>query len=267
MNFRTLTYDVREHVAHLQLNRPEVINAFNGTMEAELREAWQAIRSDDDVRVVVLSGAGPKGFCSGWDRKATGDEQLEKGRTTNVWSARDVGEQIGPKSNACWKPVIAAVHGIVCGGAFYLLGESDFIVAAENAQFFDPHTTFGLTPVFEPALLGFRMPYGEVMRMSLLGNDERITAKRAYEIGLVSEVLTSEELLPTAEQLAQAIARKPPAAVQGAVYAMWNTRNMTHDQVQAMGSALCALGNNAAKQESAVDGFGDGKTWTYRVRG
>lgn len=252
----------------LELNRPEVINAFNGPMEADLHEAWQQIRSDDDIRVVVLSGAGSRGFCSGWDRKSQGDDQLEKARTSNVWSARDVGEQIGPKSNSCWKPVIAAVHGIACGGAFYLLGESDIIIASDDAQFFDPHTTFGLTPVFEPALLRHRLPYSEIMRMNLLGNDERMSAKRARQLGFVSDVVRREDLLAEAVRLAKLIAVKPPSAVQGSVYAMWNTQSMSHSEIQAVGSALCALGNNAVKSqdEEQVGSFGDGKSWSYRVR-
>jgi enoyl-CoA hydratase/carnithine racemase len=267
VTFDTLKYEVSDHVASLQLNRPEVINAFNGRMEAELRDAWQTIRADDDVRVVVLSGAGTRGFCSGWDRKSQGEDRLEKARTANVWAARDVGEQIGPKSNSCWKPVIAAVHGIACGGAFYLLGESDIIISTDDAEFFDPHTTFGLTPVFEPALLRLRLPYSEIMRINLMGNDERLSARRAYQLGLVSDLVAPENLLTEAMRLATIIAAKPPSAVQGSVYAMWNTQNMSHNEIQAVGSALCALGNNAAKDEQKVEGFGDGKTWSYRVRG
>jgi enoyl-CoA hydratase/carnithine racemase len=266
VTYGTLNFTVKNHVAMLELNRPAVINAFNGPMESELHDAWQRIRSDDDIRAVVLSGAGDRGFCSGWDRKSTGDDQLEKARTANVWSARDVGEQIGPKSNQCWKPVIAAVHGIACGGAFYLLGESDFIIASEDAQFFDPHVTFGLTPVFEPALLRLRLPYSEIMRMNLLGNDERMSAKRAHQLGFVSDLVPREDLIAEAVRLAELIAAKPPAAIQGSVYAMWNTQYMSHHEIQAVGSALCAMGNNAAKSEGQVDGFGEGKTWSYRVR-
>lgn len=267
MTFETVDFSVSNHVASLKLNRPEVINAFNGPMEAELHAAWQIIRSDDDIRVVVLSGAGDRGFCSGWDRKSSGEDRLEKARTKNVWAARDVGEQIGPKSNSCWKPVIAAVHGIACGGAFYLLGESDIIIASHDAEFFDPHVTFGLTPVFEPALLRQKLPYSEIMRINLLGNDERMSAQRAYQLGFVSDLLPREELLPEAMRLAALIAAKPPSSVQGSVYAMWNTQNMSHQEIQAVGSALCALGNTAAKAEAEATEFGDGKSWSYRVRG
>jgi enoyl-CoA hydratase/carnithine racemase len=269
MQLTTVRLEVHDHIADVVLNRPQVINAFNGVMETELQHVWHTVRADDDIRVVVLSGAGDKGFCSGWDRKSDADTQLQAKRTANVWARNDVGEQISPKSNKCWKPVIAAVHGITCGGAFYLLGESDIIIAADDAQFFDPHTTFGLTPVFEPALMRLRMPYGEVMRMSLMGNDERIAASRAYEIGLVSEVVPRADLLSTAHTMAAAIASKPPAAVQGAVYSLWQTQNMSVHEMQTMGTALCALGNTAAAQELAAGSagdFGGGRTWNYRVR-
>ena len=266
MDLTTVRFEVSNHVATVELNRPAVINAVNGTMEAELQRVWQAIREDDEVRAVVLSGAGERGFCSGWDRHSVGDEQLQGRRATNVWSRTDMGELISPKSNGCWKPVIAAVHGIACGGAFYLLGESDIIVASDDAQIFDPHTTFGLTPVFEPALLRLRMPYSEVMRMSLMGNDERISAGRAREFGLVSEVVAHAELLPTAHELADKIAAKPPAAVQGAVYALWQTQSMSIPQIQSVGTALCLLGNGAAAGQMTVDDFGGGRTRAYHVR-
>jgi enoyl-CoA hydratase/carnithine racemase len=266
MELTTVRYELSDHIATVELNRPEVINAFNGPMESELQFVWKAIAADDDVHVVVLSGAGERGFCSGWDHHAEGANDLQGRRTTNIWSRSDVGRQISPKSNRCWKPVIAAVHRIACGGAFYLLGESDVILAADDAQFFDPHTTFGLTPVFEPALLRLRMPYGEVMRMSLMGNDERISARRAVDIGFVSEVFARGELLPAAYDMAAKIAAKPPAAIQGAVYALWETQSMSLTQIQAVGTSLCLQGNNAAAAQQSTGDFGSGKKWAYRVR-
>ena len=80
---------------------------------------------------------------------------------------------------------------MACGGAFYLLGEVEFIIAAEHATFFDPHVTYGMTAVFEPILMSHRMPFGELARMTLLGNHERMTAERACEIGLVSQVASA----------------------------------------------------------------------------
>ena len=96
---------------------------------------------------------------------------------------------------------------MACGGAFYLLGEADILIAAEHATFFDPHVTYGMPAVFEPALMLQRMPFGEVLRMTLLGNHERISAARALEIGLVTEVVAARPTSPAAaHRVAAAIA-------------------------------------------------------------
>ena len=101
----------------------------------------------------------------------------------------DPGEYLGPKSNDLWKPVIAAVNGMACGGAFYMLGEVEFIISADHATFFDPHVSYGMPTAFEPIHMLHKMPFPEIMRLSILGNAERLSAQRAYEIGLVSEVV------------------------------------------------------------------------------
>ena len=104
----------------------------------------------------------------------------------------DPGDNIGPKSCDLWKPVIAAVNGMACGGAFYMLGEVEFIIAAEHATFFDPHVTYGMCAAFEPIHMAGIMPFPEIMRLSLLGNYERMSAARAHQIGMVSEVVPGD---------------------------------------------------------------------------
>ena len=81
----------------------------------------------------------------------------------------DPGERINPKQNGLWKPVIAAVNGMACGGALYMLGEADIIIAAEHATFFDPHVTFGMVSGFESVHLLQKLPLGETLRLALLG--------------------------------------------------------------------------------------------------
>src|SRR5690606_9755493 len=120
-----------------------------------------------------------------------------------------------------WKPVIAAVHGMAAGGAFYWLNEADVIICSDDAQFFDPHTTFGMVSALEPVGMLRRIPIGEVLRIALFGNDERVSAGRAYQIGLVSEVLPREQLWERAHVLARRLADKPPWAIQGTVKAIW----------------------------------------------
>lgn len=270
--FETLSYTERDSVAWVTLNRPEVHNAFDMAMMRELHECWRGLRDNDDVRVVVLTGAGERAFCTGLDRTAAGVG--EPGRPNDIGQRgatplhlNDPGDLLPPKTaGQLWKPVIAAVNGMACGGAFYLLGEVEFIIAAEHATFFDPHTTFGMAAVFEPMLMLQRMPIGEVMRMSLLGSAERLSALRAYEIGLVQEVVPAERLLEAAEKVAAVIASHPPLAVQATVRAIWYAQELGHRQALDVAKALVPLGTD---QESLAEGqrqFNSGSRGDWWVR-
>src|SRR5512143_2671376 len=127
---QTLLYDEKDGVAWVTLNRPEVYNAFNVQMQRELHDLWHGLRRNDDVRAIVLTGAGDKAFCTGIDRTETmgepapsaGGEPVRRvGSVSTPFMFDDPGANIGPKSCDLWKPVIAAVNGMACGGAFYML--------------------------------------------------------------------------------------------------------------------------------------------------
>ena len=192
-DFESLLYDESDGVAWVTLNRPQALNAFDTTMQRELRALWAMLRTNDDVRCVVITGSGEKAFCTGLDRADVGNfEACRRGSfpvTTHPGTSTTRARASAPRSNHLWKPVIAAVNGMACGGAFYILGEVDFIIAAEHATFFDPHVTYGMPAAFEPIFLLHKMPFQEVMRLSLLGAHERMSAERAHQIGFVSEVV------------------------------------------------------------------------------
>ncbi len=236
-------------VAWVSLNRPQVRNAFNQKMQDELRELWTGFRYDDDVRCVVLTGEG-ESFCTGIDRaEAVSDDNnaaMAEGRYPGYptpWMYDDPGRDVGPKTCDLWKPVIAAVQGMACGGAFYMLGEVEFIIASDDATFFDPHVTYGMTAVYEPLLMMRRMPFGEISRLTLMGSHERMSAKRAHEIGLVSEVVPAADLRSRAIEVATQIASQPARAVQATVRAMWRARDLTPAQADAMGAELLNSGS------------------------
>src|ERR1700674_5808206 len=138
----------------------------------------------------------------GGDTDATTDSTVVGSHGGTPFHFNDPGDNIGPKSSDLWKPVIAAVNGMACGGAFYMLGEVEFIVAAEHATFFDPHVTYGMTAAFEPIHMAGITPFTEIMRLSLLGNYERMSAARAHQIGMVSEVVAGPALAARARELA-----------------------------------------------------------------
>jgi enoyl-CoA hydratase/carnithine racemase len=218
------------------------------------------------VRVVVLTGAGEKAFCSGIDReesieqgylKRQPGQPVEEGRSgqvTTPFMYNDPGSNINPKQNDMWKPVIAAVNGLACGGALYMLGESDIIIASENATFFDPHVTYGMVAGFESMHLLQKLPLGETLRVALLGANERMSAERAFQLGLVSEITTPGELLERALWCATAIAEGPVLAIQGTVRAVWMAHEFGRRDALAQVSSFVTLGtardNIASGQET-----------------
>jgi enoyl-CoA hydratase/carnithine racemase len=249
-NLETLLYEERDGVAIVTLNRPDVYNAFNQQMQRELKHVWASLRTNTDVRVVILTGAGEKAFCTGIDREESIREYIEDpqglnrptGRVSTPFMFNDIGTNINPKSNDMWKPVVAAVNGMACGGAFYMLGEADIIIAAEHATFFDPHVTYGMVAGFESAHLLQKVPLGEMLRIALLGAHERMSAARALDIGLVSEITPADELLDRALWVANAIASAPVLAIQGTVRAVWMAHEVARREALAQMSSLVLLG-------------------------
>jgi enoyl-CoA hydratase/carnithine racemase len=257
MDYTTITYDVAENVATVTLNRPERLNAFNQAMCDEFEHLWKAVQADDEVHVVVLQAAGDRAFCTGVDVQEGID------RPDNVWSQQDPGMQLGPKHNRVWKPVVAAVHGMVAGGAFYWVNEADIVICSDDAMFFDPHVSYGMTAALEPIGLARRIPLGEALRIALLGLDERMSANRAREIGLVSEVVSRDGLRPRAAEIARTIAQKPPAAIQGTVKAIWESLDMTRSGALQVGLTYTQLGNPIGQAEVSRASF-QKPTWTLR---
>jgi enoyl-CoA hydratase/carnithine racemase len=241
-----LDVDKDSGVAVVTLDRPGRLNAVDQEMVRELGEVWSALRFDDRVRAVVLTGAGERAFCTGIDRDVVVPQP------SSPYMPADPLLGIGPKACGLWKPVVAAVRGMACGGAFYLLGESDFVVADSTATFFDPHTTYGMVSAYESVLMAQRMPYGEVARMVLMGTAERMTAERAHQVGLVSEVTEAGGALAAAVGCAEVIAGYPAEGVQGTVRALWAAKGAARERGFAEAPALIALGNLPAERQAEL---------------
>ena len=271
--FETIAYAEADGVATVTLNRPDVHNAFNSLMQRELHTLWRALRRHDPVRCIVLTGAGEKAFCTGIDRmEQMGGETSDTtdpdvvGSGSTPFMFNDPGDNIGPKSCDLWKPVIAAVNGMACGGAFYMLGETEFIIAAEHATFFDPHVTYGMVAAFEPIHMAGITPFPEIMRLSLLGNYERMSAQRAFQIGMVSEIVPGSQLVRRAQHIATMIASQPKRAIEGTVRALWSTREMPQREAVRLGYAYVAMGTS---QDSIAEGqqlFASGKRVDWKLR-
>ena len=241
-NLATIGFDVTDHVATVALNRPERMNSFTEQMADELATVWARVRDDDDIHVAVLQANGDRAFCTGID-VSEGTWWTHK----TIFNQEDPGELLGPKAHRVWKPVIAALHGVVAGGAMYFVNECDFSICSETATFFDPHANAGIVSALEPiCMLALGVPYGEVMRWALLGSEERMSAQTALRIGLVTEVVPDEQLRSRAHELASEIAARRPAGVQGTVRAMWEARDLTPTIAARHGKFYTDLGNAGA---------------------
>ncbi|MEU5058221.1 MULTISPECIES: enoyl-CoA hydratase/isomerase family protein [unclassified Streptomyces] len=250
--------DKETGVAVVTLDRPERHNAIDLATVDELIAAWRGFRFDDSVRAVVITGAGDRAFCTGIDRDA------EVPQPQSPYSIDDPLVTVGPKANDLWKPIVAAVNGMACGGAFYLIGESEFVVADESATFFDPHTAYGMVSAYETIHLAQRMPFGEVARMALMGTAERISARRAYETGLVSELTEPGGALAASVRCAETIASYPTEAVQGTVRAVWAAKEAARTQALAHAPQLIALGNLPPERQAEL--FSARRPGGFRVR-
>lgn len=227
MEFETLLYEVEGGVATLTLNRPERHNAFNRRMAEELRAAWQAIRRDPALVCAIVTGSGERAFCTGMDVADVADGSArgtaDDDRAAAPWF------HLTAVQNECWKPVITAVNGMVCGGGLHFVADSDLVIASEQATFFDTHVKVGLVAGLEPVGLARRIPLEAVMRMALLGGAERMDARRALELGLVGEVLPADGLLPRARELARKISEHSPTALALTKRAIWQSLDLGLD--------------------------------------
>jgi enoyl-CoA hydratase/carnithine racemase len=228
MDFETLLYQTEDRVTTITLNRPERRNAFNSLMARELAQAWQAIKDDPDTTCVILTGAGEKALCTGVDVEAV---VAEGGFDPTGPPAEDTPFlHITAIQNACWKPVITAVNGMCCGGGLHFVADSDLIIAADNATFFDTHVKLGVISGLEPVGLARRIPLEAVLRLALLGGSERMTAEQALAVGLVGEVVPQAELMPRARELAAMISQHSPTALARSKQAIWQSLQVGLDE-------------------------------------
>jgi enoyl-CoA hydratase len=219
MRYHTLRVERRGRVGWLIFDRPEVGNAMDATMFAELEDAWRELDRDPDVRVVVNTGNGPA-FQTGLDvaQLSTDKEALrEQSRRT-----RDADLRLTAWHNQVWKPVIAAVNGVCAGGGLHFVADADVVIASSNATFVDPHVSLGQVSAYEMIGLARESPMEPIVRMALVGAHERLDAWRARQLGILSQVVDPPERLPEeAQALGEEIARNSPAAMRITKQALW----------------------------------------------
>jgi enoyl-CoA hydratase len=200
-------------------DRPDRLNAMNAAMRDEFADAWIELDRDPQVRVIVHTGNG-RAFQTGVDvSELAGDGVgMERYRT----SVENFDLHFTAWHQQVWKPVITAVNGICAGGGFHWVADADIVIAASDAQFFDPHVSVGQVVALEAIALIRKMPAEAVMRMALVGRWERMPAARALELGMISEIVDPpERLRERAQELGELIARNSPAAMAATKKALW----------------------------------------------
>lgn len=213
-------------IAVITLNRPERGNAMTAAMGRRLRDLWREVRDNPVIRVAIVTGAGEKHFCTGADVEVAADTGLGIG---NLPFHEAV--QFTALQNRVWKPVIAAVNGLVNGGGLHFVVDADVVVATETAAFMDSHTNIGMVGAIENIGLMKRLPIGTALRMTLQGRSFRLPAARAYQLGLVDELVnTPADVLPAAMQIAREMARNSPQAMALSKQAMWQSLEMPYTQ-------------------------------------
>jgi enoyl-CoA hydratase/carnithine racemase len=216
MGFSSIGYEVADRVATITLNRPDALNALSPAMIGELRAAYAEAEADDDVWLLLVTGTG-RAFCTGADV----GEIPEDGRviydepylsTFAQWEAPQEGT---PPFRTMTKPIVVAINGICCGAGLDWVTTGDIVIASDQATFFDPHVSIGLVSGREVVRLARALPTTVALRMALMGRHERMSAARAYELGLVSEVVEHDRLMERAREIASTVNRNAPLAVRG----------------------------------------------------
>jgi enoyl-CoA hydratase/carnithine racemase len=216
--YEALEVSVRDGIGWLVFDRPEVGNAMDATMLAELERAWAELDADPDVRVIVNTGNGDA-FQTGLDVRqlATDRDALrEQSRRTRDATLKLTAWHCGVR-----KPVIAAVNGVCAGGGLHFVADADVVIASTTATFTDPHVSIGQVSAYETIGLVRKSPMEPIVRMALTGRYERVTAERARQLGILSEVVEPERLRDAATDLATKIAKNSPAAMAATKRALW----------------------------------------------
>jgi len=229
-------------------NRPAQLNAMTALMREEFADAWKELDADPEVRVIVHTGEG-RAFQTGVDVTEIASDGVGMQRYRQ--SVEDNDFHFTAWHQHVWKPVITAVNGICAGGGFHWIADADIVIAASDAQFFDPHVSIGQVVAMEAIGLLRKMPAEAVMRMALVGRYERVSAQRAYELGMISQIVDPpERLREEAQELAEKIARNSPAAMAATKRALWQAMELgLSDACRAGGRELASMWGHPDQEE------------------
>lgn len=257
-HFDTLLLDKNGHIAVLTLNRPNKLNAINQPMVAELIEAFRDVAQDDDVRVLVMTGAG-HAFCAGHDM-GEGKGPAISGHSGTVAQDRQTvrrGQRVVTVLREIDKPVIAMVNGVAVGGGFDLALACDIRLGSENTRL-RAYTHIGLIPTLAAAWLMPRI-IGLSKSAEVLFTGDFIEAKDALRMGLLDRLVSAQDLEKETMGLAHKIAKSPPVAVRLAKDLLYRGLEASFETYLAMAASNSAIAGSSDDHKEAVAGFREKK--------
>ena len=222
--FEAVTYEKKNQIAVLTMNRPEAMNVVNGVMRKELKRLFLDFRDDTDARVLIITGSGEKAFSTGADLKemaahTSGEASADKNISEEMSTVMSLNYGIT-------KPIIAAINGLAIGGGLEIALGCDLRIASDNARmgFFEPKR--GIMPSAGGVVRLPRMvPLAVAMEILLIG--DLISSQEAYRVGLVNRVVPSSQLMNTAQQMAEKLVECAPLALKSIKQTVFNTLDMS----------------------------------------
>ncbi len=237
MPYTTIIYTKKDHVAHITLNRPEVNNIINQQLAQEVADACCQVNQDDEIYVVIITGAGDKAFCGG--------SELER---------LDSGYSVAKAIASVDRPVIAAINGDALGQGLELALSCDIRLASHRARFGFPQVALGFIPMDGGTQ---RLPHivGKGKALELILAAEIIDAEQAFEIGLVNKVVAQENLAAEVEALAKTITSKGPIALRYIKEAVNKGLDLTLEQGLRLEADLYFLLHTTADRTEGIKAF------------
>jgi enoyl-CoA hydratase len=235
MAYDNLLFEVSDKIARVTFNRPNVLNALNRKTMDELGDCLKKVRADDDIRVLILTGAGEKAFVAGADINELSQQTPVNGREFTLY-----GQEIFHRLETLGKPVIAAINGFALGGGCELALACTLRIAGRNAKLGQPEVKLGIIPGYGGTQ---RLPRlcGKGVAQELILTGEMISAEEALRVGLVNRVVEPGELLATAEAIAKKIIANAPLAVKYALEAVEHGMEMPQEEGLYLEATLFGL--------------------------
>lgn len=238
MELTTIVYEKKGPVAYVTLNRPEKLNAMNETMHRELGEVWADFRDDDSLKVAILSGNG-RCFSAGADLSGgVPDEYKYTGEFPDITQTQKI-----------YKPIISALHSHVIGYGLWIALDTDIRIATEDTSFWLPEPQWGIATI-PCAWFPKIMPWAIASELLLLA--ERISAQRAYDVGLINKIVAKDQLMIEAEKIANRFCELSPVAVQGMKESMIRASSLDYGAIdQITDSVQTRVMNSEDRKEGA----------------